>query len=280
MTNLRSWGSQSMPTVVKNIIIINVLMVLLQMALAQRGINLADYLGLHYYSSEKFRWWQFLTHVFMHGDYKDISMTITHIFFNMYGVYMFGTVLEQIWGPKRFLIFYLICGIGAGFCYMGVLQLQYANLHHVIVNFEQHPTFVEYGQLVRHHNLANIPYFKEILTFWGQHADCEDCASMAAKGLNQYYTEITNIQMVGASGAVFGILFAFGYLFPNTELMIMFIPVPIKAKWLIGGYALVELFLGFGQFQGDDVAHFAHIGGMIFAFILLRIWKTNRANFY
>ena len=247
MTNFRSPGAQSLPPVVKNIIIINVLMVLLQMALAQRGVNLADYLGLHYFTSPKFHWWQLFTHMFMHGEYNDIGLTITHIFFNMYGVYMFGVILEQIWGPQRFLIFYLICGLGAAFCQIGVYAFEFMPLHADFLAYQQHPGYNEFIQfLQKHHLTGNIR--QEFLTQWSLVKDDPE--------------------------------FAFGYLFPNTPLMIMFIPVPIKAKWLIGGYALVELFMGFGQFKGDDVAHFAHIGGMIFAFILLRMWKTDRSRFY
>ena len=279
MTNFRSPGAQSLPPVVKNIIIINVLMVLLQMALAQRGVNLADYLGLHYFTSPKFHWWQLFTHMFMHGEYNDIGLTITHIFFNMYGVYMFGVILEQIWGPQRFLIFYLICGLGAAFCQIGVYAFEFMPLHADFLAYQQHPGYNEFIQfLQKHHLTGNIR--QEFLTQWSLVKDDPEFARASVQAIDQFYRVITDSQMVGASGAVFGILFAFGYLFPNTPLMIMFIPVPIKAKWLIGGYALVELFMGFGQFKGDDVAHFAHIGGMIFAFILLRMWKTDRSRFY
>ncbi len=281
MANFGQGRFAGIPPIVKNIIIINVLIVFIQFVLGQKGIDLGDYLGLHYWQSPKFRWWQFLTHIFMHGSPNDLGMTISHIFFNMYGLFMFGSILENLWGAKRFIIFYLICGLGAGFCYLGVLGFEFSSFHSSFLHFQEHPTFVEYGQFVRHNRLADNPFFAQILSFWGQNNDCTDCAGEAIKVINEYYSKIINIGMVGASGAIFGILFAFGYLFPNTELYIMFIPVPIKAKWAVAGYAAIELFSGIGRFQGDNTAHFAHLGGMLFAFIILRFWhKKDRNNFY
>lgn len=200
--------------VVKNLLIINALMLILTWVLAspQFGIDLTLYLGLHFWKSPYFYPHQLITYMFMHGGF-------THILFNMFAVYMFGRVLENVWGSKRFLFYYMITGIGAG-----VVQL--------IVNWWQ---FQSTGQL-----------------------------------------PIT----VGASGAVFGILLAFGMLFPNTELMLLFPPIPIKAKYFVIGYAVIELYLGVQNFSFDNIAHFAHLGGMLFGFILLKIWQKNSNFFY
>jgi len=280
MTNFRP-GSQSFPPVVKNLIIINVIMVLLQFALGTMGINLGDYLGLHYWASPLFRWWQPFTHMFMHGDPYDISATAMHIFFNMFALWMFGRILENLWGPRRFLIFYLVCGLGAAICHMTVLSFEYVSFHNAFLAYQQNPTFVEYAQFVRHHGLADNPAFNQVLTFWSANSDCSDCASTSIRLLNEYYTHMINEATVGASGAVFGVLFAFGYLFPNTELMLIFPPIPIKAKWFVGIYALFELYAGIRNSAGDNIAHFAHLGGMLFAFILLRIWNNKiRNRFY
>ncbi len=269
---------QAIPVVVKNIIIINVIMVLAQFMFIRMGINLGDYLGLHYWQSPDFRWWQFLTHMFMHGSATDLSLTFGHIFFNMFGLWMFGSILEGLWGPKRFLLFYLICGIGAAFCHLGVLTAEFSSFNSAFVQYQLHPGFVEFAQFVKHHNFPVDPQF---LKYWEVNRDCADCASASIKGIHDYYSSMTDITMVGASGAIFGLLFAFAYLFPNTQLYIMFIPVPVKAKWAVTGYAAIELFSGVGGFKGDNVAHFAHLGGMLFAFILLRIWqKADRNNFY
>jgi membrane associated rhomboid family serine protease len=275
-----SGSSQRLPPVVKNIIIINVIMVLAQFALYNTAahIDLDKYLALHYWSSPDFRWWQLLTHMFMHGSPDNIGLTFEHIFFNMFGLWMFGGLLENIWGAKRFLIFYLVCGLGAGFCHMGILTYEFTSFHNAFVAYQQHPTFVEFAHFVRQ---QNFPIRPEFLSEWGKHQDCSDCAAITIRTINDYYRSMIDVSMVGASGAIFGVLFAFAYLFPNTELYIMFIPIPVKAKWAVTGYAVIELFSGIGHIKGDNVAHFAHLGGMLFAFILLSIWQKNkRKEFY
>ncbi len=278
MTDFNSGSPRRLPTVVKNIIIINVIMVLAQFTLVKLNINLDDYLALHYWSSPDFRWWQLITHIFMHGSPDDVGLTIEHIFFNMFGLWMFGGLLENIWGAKRFLIFYLVCGLGAGFCHMGILTFEFTRFHNAFVAYQQHPSFVEFAQFVRQ---QNFPINPEFLREWGNNTSCTECIPRSIKGINEYYRTMTDITMVGASGAIFGVLFAFAYLFPNTELYIMLIPIPVKAKWAVTGYAVIELFSGIGRFKGDNVAHFAHLGGMLFAFILLSIWQSkNRNQFY
>ena len=218
-----------------NIIVINVLFFLATLAHPQ----LIDLLSLHYFfdthhfdgSSVGFQPYQILTHMFMHGGF-------THILFNMWGLFMFGSILEQVWGPRRFFIFYFITGFGAVLLHMLV---QVFMVHQATGTID--PTI---AMLEANHHAAGV-YFSQTL---------------------------------GASGAIFGIATGFATLFPNTELMIIPIPVPIKAKFLIPIYIGVELFLGVSSFQGDNVAHFAHLGGALFGFILVKLWNHNRHTLY
>ena len=279
----RGSGPQTQP-IVKNLIIINVLMVLAQTALATKNIDLGEYLGLHYWQSPKFRWWQIFTHMFMHGSANDIGLTVQHIFFNMFGLWMFGNMLERIWGPKRFLLFYLVCGLGAALCHMGVLTFEFNRLFNELQVYQQHPGYNEFAAFLSKHGLQmgdtildHTEEMQKLLTI----KDTPQFINETIDIIHRYYLSALNTNMVGASGAVFGILFGFAYLFPNTELYIMFIPIPVKAKWAVTGYAAIELFSGIGAVKGDNIAHFAHLGGMLFAFILLSIWKrTNRNDFY
>ena len=263
MTDFRPGGLQQLPMVVRNLIIINVLVFLLTYTLGLRGINLDDYLALHYWQSPLFRWWQIFTHMFMHGS-------ISHIFFNMFALWMFGRILENVWGAQRFLLFYLVCGLGAAFCHLGVLTFEYTSFYNAFVHYQQNPTFAEYTRFINHYGLTE----NSLSGGWSTEG--------SIKGIQDYYYNVKiNEATVGASGAIFGLLFAFGYLFPNTELFIYFIPIPIKAKWFVAGYALLELSQGLYNSAGDNIAHFAHLGGMLFAFILLRLWNNKiRNRFY
>lgn len=275
------YGNQiNIPVIVKNIIIINVIMVLAQFSLVSMNIDLADYLALHHWLSPHFGWWQFFTYMFMHGSAHDVGGTVAHIFFNMYGLFMFGTVLERMWGPKRFLTFYLICGLGAGLCHLGVMGVEFSWLQGAYTKYQQNPDLGGLVRFMKEAHMSGNDALRQISEFWRAHPDCTNCASESAGYITDYYTLSLNSSVVGASGAIFGILFAFAYLFPQTELFIMFIPVPVKAKWAVAGYAVIELFSGIGRFQGDNVAHFAHLGGMLFAFIVLKVWQRGRNNFY
>jgi membrane associated rhomboid family serine protease len=220
-----------LPTVVKNLLIINILMFVATVTLAKfkiggNTIDLTKYLGLHFFMAEDFKVWQIFTYMFMHD-----TQTFSHLFFNMFALWMFGNTLENIWGAKRFLLFYLVCGVGAGLCQELVQYIQYIT------------TFANYDSV-------NIGGGRII--------------SMAAY-LNAWNT-------VGASGAIYGLLLAFGMLFPNSMIYLYFF-VPIKAKWFVIGYAIIELLLGF--FSSGNVAHFAHLGGMLFGLVLILIWKKK-----
>jgi len=281
MTEFRPQRFQVLPPVVKNLLIINTLMAVLQFVLYRTtGINLANYLGLHYWRSDLFHSWQFLTHMFMHGTPTDLNLTVMHLFGNMFALWMFGSILENVWGPKRFLFFYLFCGLGAAACHMAVIGYGFHSLDHAILVFQTNPTLEGFNKFIAGEGLSHIPAFTNISSFWSANADCGNCASAAVELSNQYYLQAINEPTVGASGAVFGILFAFGYLFPNTLLYFFFL-VPIKAKWVVAGYAVFELYNGIANNPGDMVAHFAHLGGMLFAYILLKIWnRRNRSQFF
>jgi membrane associated rhomboid family serine protease len=292
MQQFRPGGAQTLPPVVKNLLIINVLFVLAQFAIGRAGIDIADYLGLHYWRSEYFRPWQFITHMFLHGSYKSVDMTVMHIFSNMFALWMFGSTLENMWGPKRFLTFYLICGVGAALCHLGVLGYQYETLNSAFNAYQQNPTLDQFQLFTQKYIPFDSAQLKAFKSQWAQDPSSvmfrNDSKSMIYHYLYGYNDFSTGKHMeglfdeatVGASGAVFGVLFAFGYLFPNTLLYLYFF-VPIKAKWFIAAYALFELYAGIQNTAGDNVAHFAHLGGMLFAFILLKIWaKRNRGNFY
>jgi len=220
-------------------------------ALPKVGLNIVPFLGLHYIGSDQFIPSQLITYLFMHDP-----SNFSHVLFNMFGVYMFGRVLEQIWGPKRFLVFYLVTGIGAALIQEITWYIELRPFLEVVNNYSASAAdnavlshFISTIQQGVVYTAGELFYMKEIL-------------------LNSMLT-------IGASGSVFGILLGFGMLFPNAPLYLMFIPVPIKAKYLVGGYGLIELFSGVWGFSGDNVAHFAHLGGMLFGFFLIRYWKKK-----
>ncbi|MDR3129824.1 MAG: rhomboid family intramembrane serine protease [Tannerellaceae bacterium] len=213
-----------LPVATKNLIIITALCYLATLALPRVGLDMVKLFGLHFPGAKDFKVWQIVSYMFMHGSF-------THLFFNMFAIYMFGRVLEEVWGLKRFLVFYFITGIGAA-----IIQIL---------------TWVRY-----------------VHTFAVNHGTTLGTVVSSDPSLNYMIT-------IGASGAVFGILLAFGMMFPNTPLYIMFIPIPIKAKYVVAGYGVIELISGLVHVEGDVVAHFAHLGGMLFGYILLVWWKRS-----
>jgi rhomboid-like protein len=239
----------NIPTVVKNLLIINIIFYVATLMFG--GPMMTQVLGVHYFDGPDFRIWQVITYMFMH-DYSSLF----HIMFNMFALYTFGSSLEYIMGSKRFLNFYLITGLGA-------LALQL-----MVQGFEVYNIT---GSAINNGSFM-IDSFKRTISFNPELMSQDQASTL----LGIYLTP-----MVGASGAIFGLLIAFGMLFPNAELFIMFIPVPIKAKYIIPIYVILELFLGVKQFSGDSVAHFAHLGGALVGFILVRIWHLKRRdNFY
>ena len=209
-----------------NLVIINALIWFASLVLPKLGIDLVELLGMHYWRSEEFNLVQVITYMFVHD-----TSSISHVFFNMFGVWMFGRVVESYWGPARFMTYYLLTGMGAALVQQLSWMYEISNI------------------------LSNIPAGIEVPGYI----------------FDQFVT-------IGASGALFGILLAFGMMFPNAPLFLMFIPVPIKAKYMIIGYGLVELFSGVANFTGDSVAHFAHLGGMLFGYILIKVWGVRRIH--
>ena len=237
--------SRLLPTVVKNLMIINGLFFLASLTFPQTlDIDLFEFLGLYSIGSENFKPFQFFTHLFMHSN-----TNFGHIFSNMFMLWMFGSVLENVWGPKKFLTYYLITGLGAAFLHLMVNQYQIISLQ---------------GQIDPETLNAIIKDGREVLLSGANYRD------PILGQLNLLY----NIPTVGASGAVFGVLLAFGMLFPNTNLYLIFIPIPIKAKYFVMLYGAFELFAGFQN--NDNIAHFAHLGGMLFGFLLIKYWDRNQ----
>lgn len=295
MTEFRPGRFQILPPIVKNLIIINSIMAFAQFVLGRFGIDLSDYLGLHHWKSVYFKPWQYFTHMFLHGSYNDVNLTIMHLFSNMFALWMFGSILENVWGAKRFITFYIICGFGAAILHMGVLAYEYKVIEQAFTHYQQNPTLDQFNLFLKQRvtfsgNPLSLQLY-ELSKVWSN-MPSENMANESISAINQYlhglnykptgqyipgiYDQVT----VGASGAVFGILFAFGYLFPNTLLYLYFL-VPIKAKYVVAAYAAFELFAGIQNSAGDNMAHFAHLGGMLVGFILLKIWnKQNRKHFY
>jgi len=273
---------QVLPPVVKNILIISgILFLATQVFQANPGINLTDFLGLHYFSAELFKPYQFITYLFMHADF-------THLFFNMFAVWTFGSVLENVWGPKRFLIFYLITGMGAALIQYLVI---YLDINDSVLVFDQIMQENNIDKLTKFFNSVALTPFMNASTydlfqgFVDQYneasaTDPTKAVFLAHEFIQQVQSTYLNTHViVGASGSLFGLLLAFGMLFPNTYLSIFFF-FPIKAKYFVMIYGLFELLSGIANQPGDNVAHFAHLGGMLFGFFMILYWKKNRNNFY
>lgn len=232
-------GTPTTPVTI-NLIIINVVMLLADYVLGSKGFNLTHLLGLHYYDSPNYHIWQSFTYMFMHANF-------THLFSNMFSLYMFGRLLEMTWGAQRFLIYYLVCGVGAAI----VQQLTWRwGMTDAMIS-----ELIKYNPAIPAEHFYSMSY-SELLAY------CE--------GYVQAYVT------VGASGSVFGILLAFGMMFPNATIFLLFPPMPLKAKWLVIGYGVFEFFAGVMPTAGDNVAHFAHLGGMLFGFILIMLWKHDK----
>jgi len=234
MTEFRPGGFQLIPTVIKNLVIIDVLIYLAQYSLGQAfDLKMLDWFALHDVHSALFRPHQLVTYLFLHGSWE-------HVLYNMFALWMFGSILENYWGPKRFLIFYIVCGIGAAVFHLAVL---YPEMSPVMDSFHMLPG-------AEQQELLYDPTFR------------------------------VNEPTLGASGAVFGCLAAMGYLFPNSLIYLYFF-VPIKVKWFVLGYAAIELFSGIRSTAGDNVAHWAHLGGGLVGLLLVIYWnRSNRSNFY
>lgn len=227
---------RSIPETIKQLIIINVIFYFGSQFIGNLGY---DILALHYYENEKFLISQFITHMFMHGS-------PSHILFNMFGLWMFGSPLEQMWGRQKFLFFYISCGLGAALLQMLVYYSQIQNLYQVI---ELNNLSLSEPQLILNF-MSERDYSNAITAF--------------------------NSVMVGASGAIYGVLVAFAFSFPNSKLMLLFLPFPIKAKFFVPLLILIDLFFGISSFSVGPIAHFAHVGGAIIGLIMVLYWRKNQ----
>ena len=232
--------------VVKNILLINIVFYIAQWTFPAITQNLE----LYPISSQQFRPWQLATHFFMHSTFS-----IGHIFFNMFALVIFGSQLEKVWGPQRFLSYYIICALGASILHLSV---NYLRIHNIEAGLSSEDLEL----------FSNSGYeaFQKGMNF----------KDPILAQLNLLH----HTPMIGASGAIFGLLAAFGYLFPNTELMLLFPPIPIKAKYFVIGYAVLELYLGVSNNPSDNVAHFAHLGGALIGIIIVLYWGKNRNSFF
>ena len=252
--NNQSWFG-SLPSVTKNLLIINVLFWLAAITLPQfTGIRLENYLGLHYWQSDRFNPAQLITYMFMHS-----TRSITHLFFNMFAVFIFGSVLERTWGSKRFLTYYMITGIGAGI------------IQQIVWTIDVYPLINTMSQAINSNSIEPLLAYQTKLS---KHFSFNNLEKIPISHITQMKSILQNsLNVVGASGSVFGLLLAFGMLFPHQPLYLMFIPVPIKAKYFVIGYAVLTLLMGVANFSFDNIAHFAHLGGMIFGYFLIQHWR-------
>lgn len=245
---------QNIPHITKNILIINVLMFLATI-LFENQINLTQELGVHTFNSPLFEPYQIVTYFFMHGNFM-------HLFFNMFALVVFGSQLERVWGPKRYFIFYIITAIAAYILYGGLGTYELYLTKQEILN-----TFQNAQETLLDIDLQIIADAKAGLM-----------REYVNPLLTDYYRSAAT-PMVGASGAIFGLLVGFGMLFPNTQLMLLFPPIPIRAKYLVIGYMAIELYLSFTN-GGSSIAHLAHVGGGVAGFIIIKIWQRSRKNFF
>ena len=259
------------PTV-RNLLIANVLFLIAQQSL----LPLITQVGsLYPIGSPYFFPWQFFTYMFLHAGWG-------HLIANMFGLISFGPLLEQRWGASRFLTFWLICGVGAGLLYEGVRGYEMHKMEVARQEFHQSPTGGDFANFFRSYfpDATGYESLAGALERNPQNQEYINAATKAVDGAVIETRDSPNGGMLGASGALFGILFAFAYLFPNTELMLLFFPFPIKAKYFVFLYALYELYNGVHRTPGDNVAHFAHLGGLLIGFLVLKFWERGRERFY
>ncbi len=256
--------------VVKHLLFINILMFL-----ASNLFNLTDILALHYPGSEKFQPYQIVTHFFMHGGFA-------HIFFNMFALVMFGSALEMRWGPKRFLFFYLVCAFGAAILHTLYTYWDLSQMQAAIDAFQSNPSYDTFWAFFNDVPLdqLNKGYRDQVNEISRLLRESNPAVVGRGAGLMQEYLNFQmNIPIVGASGAIYGLLLAFGMYFPNAELMLIFLPIPIKAKYFIPILMLIELFLGFNQYSWDNIAHFAHLGGALTGLLLILYWRKIKGEY-
>jgi membrane associated rhomboid family serine protease len=279
MAQFQPTGFKVLPTVVKNLLIINGLFFLATISFGDVfNIDLTEILGLHFITASDFQPYQFVTYMFMHGGFA-------HILFNMFALWMFGNTLENVWGPQRFLIYYMVTGIGAGVVYLIWISFQILPVVNEIDLFLQTKDLAVLGQFTSEHTFRLNEFSGAI---WQQFQSFEQSLKVLSANPENAQAMQTTLSfmadykefylnqnvVVGASGAVFGILLAFGMMFPNSIIYLYF-AIPIKAKYFVIIYGAFELFEGVMNRPGSNIAHFAHLGGMLFGYLLIVYWKKK-----
>ena len=249
----------------KYLLLTNIIVFVLCLAMPKAG----EYLALYYIKSENFKPYQFFTYMFVHAG-------VMHIFFNMFALYQFGSVIESVWGSKRFSFYYIVCGLGAAAVNMLVNYWQIAPVQSAAEALMANPSV----EGLRNFTAEHSEYFKMQLVddFITRYQNSPDFLPAIREIAQDAASKISAPPIVGASGAVFGLLLAFGMMFPDLKLQFMFIPIGIKAKYFIILYGAAELFFGVNGFRGDNIAHFAHLGGMLFGILLILWWKRHPHN--
>jgi membrane associated rhomboid family serine protease len=266
-----------LPPVIKNLLIINGILWLAETVFSERlGFSFNQQFGLYYPLSEFFNPFQYVSYMFLHGNFM-------HLFFNMLPLWMLGNVLENFWGSKRFLVFYFVTGIGAALVQNIAVWYEIQQLSATIETYAAAPNVMDFIALLKK-NSGYITQEMEtelnnLIQTWEMYPGNQEFANLSVTYAETLITTKMNIPTVGASGSVFGVLLAFGMLFPNTMIYLYF-AIPIKAKYFVIFYGLFELFAGITNNPGDNVAHFAHLGGMVFGFFLIRFWNKKDRNYF
>ena len=261
--------------VVKNLLLINVI-VFAAAALLGLEKEVIELFALYYIESDNFRAWQFVTYMFLHADFN-------HIFGNMIGLIIFGTWLEEVWGSKRFLQYYLITGVGAAVLFMGVEFLEMNTMSRDVEAFLLEPDPNEFELVVSEHfeslYAANYKEIQAAIRSWAESPESIERKTEARSIVKQLYLMMLNIPMLGASGAVFGVLLAAGLLFPRRRIILLIPPIPVRARILVTLYGAYEIYALFQRAPNDNVAHMAHIGGMLIGYVLLVMWGEARNRY-
>lgn len=278
----RPSGFNVLPPVVKNLLIINGIFYLATVVFGMKmNIDLSSILGLHYFFSEDFRPYQLVTYMFMHGSFA-------HIFFNMFALWMFGNTLENVWGAKKFLIYFIVCGLGAALLHYTVHYFEIQPVLHALNDYIANPAADKFKEMfvsgtLDFSSIETKQTFQAILNDYQSllmSGDTERAMQTSVDFVLEYKKEFLNAPVVvGTSGSVFGLLLAFGMLFPNSMIYMYFF-FPIKAKWFVVLYGAIELFGAINPSQNDNIAHYAHLGGMLFGFFLIKYWSRGRRNSY
>lgn len=274
MNQYRPSSYQNLPTVIKNLLIINVLVFLAQNTIGKGGfVNMEALFGLHHVKSPLFQPWQVITHLFLHGGFW-------HLFSNMFALWMFGSELEDMWGPKKFLTFYFLCGVGAALIQLLWLWFQWHDLVNLFYSVKLHPGSDAFLSFYNYTGLDRDPNAAALLQNYLSDPGNSGSESAIIQRISDFTYSVLSEPTIGASGAVFGILAAYVYLFPNRELYFYFF-IPVKAKWIGLGYFGYEVFSAFRNSPTDNIAHWAHVGGGLVGFLLVLTWnRNNRRTFY